>query len=248
MLMKFIQIIVILLLVHNSHELDIECKFKDIRTLYDEASDYITIDDKVLEENSHIYFCEVKKIWDDEEQRVKFVNGSHLEGRSEKNVMSIIFKDLENLNYIPKNLLQFFPNLISISSYNTNLSRISSSDLESYSELKFFTLMNSKISYLPSDLFKFNTKLESILISENGYLDHVGKKLLENLKYLKKADFNGNQCIHFYADTPEQIEELKRELATDECTPYVREVFVEAFNGTLMLTREMYREYFGDKD
>lgn len=195
---KLIQILLILAIANKSLQLDFECSF-------------------VLSTGSNLY-CEAYKTWNEQVSAVKFVNGTHYEGDTNEQVNSVSFTKAHRLNHFPRNLREFFPNLIAIYIYDCNISKMLPSDLKAYSELEVLYIKGSPISSIPGDLFKYNNKLMRICIDFNHHLQHVGLNLIENLKNLEYVSFFSNECINFIADTPEKISDLSEKLA-ESCPP-----------------------------
>lgn len=196
MLLKLKQIFVIFLFLKNSHQITIECEFRY------EYWNYI----------GGLQTCDVRHFTNMGEPTIRFKNVAR------HDIKGINFwSPLDtNVTIFPRNLLDVFPNLIAIFIYKDSTSKISSVDLEAYKDLEWFGITGSSITYLPGDLFKFNTKLKYVQIWANGQLENVGENLLGNLKHLKIANFAWNKCMteDFKADTPEKINELKKALKT----------------------------------
>lgn len=213
MLKLFLQFFVILLIFSKSFQLKIECRFSSTFSWYLFGNEYT---------------CETSKFSSLEKSSVEFVNGAHLEGKSHENVKAIKFINSENLTFFPRNIHEFFPNLIIIYVEKLNISKISSVDLKAYTELESIDIRKSRISSIPGDLFKFNKKLKIVLIRENDFLDQIGEKLLEDLKELKEAYFGSNKCIDdVHADSHEEIKKLKRKFA-DKCRYVENSVDIKA--------------------
>lgn len=186
--------LIILVSVNKSHNLCIECDY-DISY----AAHY-----------GNLYTCIIYKIWDIEEPRITFINGTHDFNNSARDVKGIWFKEnTEKLKYFPQNILTFFPNFVHISIWFNNFSTISSRDLQSFPDLEWIRIKNSKIESIPGDLFKFNPKIKFVGLNDNKLLDDIGKNLLNNLKKLERAEFTGNKCVDIDADSLTMIKHLK---------------------------------------
>lgn len=198
-------IILIFLLVKNSLELSFQCEFKISEDTY----------------AGKIYACYADgngKIWDLKSPEITYINGTHLAGKTDECVKEFVIHH-SKVKYFPKNILSFFPNCESISIYPSEISKLSSADLEPYPNLKSIYI-KSKIISIPGDLFKFNQNLVFVGFENNNHLQHVGENLLENLKQLKTAKFLANKCVNVLADTPEKITSLKDTLV-DDCPPEI---------------------------
>lgn len=167
-----LKLVVILLLVKKSFELSFNCDFKYY---------------------GGQYTCYAKEVWDVEEARITLINGTHIAEKSDQDVKEFFSTDY--IKYFPRNLLEYFPNLISIDMRSSDIAELSPDDLKSYVNLTSIFISRSRISSLQRDLFKFNTNLQYISFVNNTRLRHVDEYLVEDLPYLKKFEFYGNECM-----------------------------------------------------
>lgn len=170
------------------------------------------------------YSCVASQIWDLEEQKLNFVNGSHHNDKTNVDVNGIYFDSTDELKYFPTNINVHFPRIKAIYIKSRNhIRKLSSSDLRPLVELEYFGLTRSQIKLIHGDLFTFNRKLKRIIFFQNDFLNNVGENILENLNDLKQVHFGTNKCINYQdAVTPEDIQKLSIELRTrcpslDEC-------------------------------
>lgn len=84
-----------------------------------------------------------------------------------------------------------------------------------------FRFMYNQLESLEGNLFEHNPNLRYVSFSTNR-LTNVGHGLLDNLPLLEQARFIRNPCIDVDANTPEEIEDLKRELVVS-CPPLTTE-------------------------
>lgn len=193
-IMKLIQILFIFLSVKESFELEIWCQINNYA--------WHTV--------GFLQTCEVSTFSKVHISAITLVNGSK---ESINTVKGIHFlHGSENLKFIPKNMLDFFPNLIAIDFSSTNISEISSNDLKAYTDLVYFSIFDSKISVIPGDVFKYNEKLKYVSFAHNFLLKHVGENLFENLKQLQRANFGKSNCIDLYAGAPDSLKVLIKDL------------------------------------
>lgn len=205
MLLKFVQILIFFMLVSKSFELRIECLYG--------------INFKGL------YSCFVERLWDVEEPKLTHVNGTHADGMNneEVKILSISFFHLKNyengkLKHFPRDIQLFFPKTeVIYISIDNDIAELSSTYLESLTELKEFTIESSKIQSIPGDLFKNNQKLKIIIFTHNQLLTRVGESLFENLEQLSVVQFNNNKCNIEFIDDPENIQ-LSKNKFTLKCS------------------------------
>jgi hypothetical protein len=145
------------------------------------------------------------------------IKGTHEAGKSDSDIEGLIFEN-QPLNDMPKGIENYFLNLKAIYIINSNLASISPSDLP-FPKLVYFFPQSNKISSVDGNLFVNNPKLIRIGFNNNE-IQHVGRDLLTGLKDLKYVDFRVNPCINKEANTPEEIQELNRQLPIS-CPPLV---------------------------
>lgn len=192
----FVCLIVILFLVKSVQNLSIECNFQYVG--------WIAI--------GTAYTCRTIQISNLYDKNVNFINGSHINDLSDSNVSAIFFEDEIDLSFLPRNLNDFFPNLILINSWNTHFNEISSEQLRHFPDLQVFSIGQSSIKSLPFDLFQFNRNLIYIGIDNSQFLENIGENFLGGLWKLEIASFGHNRCINEIAYGYESIQELNRKL------------------------------------
>lgn len=146
----------------------------------------------------------------------------NLEGVVGQNLPGKTYTDVGHLNvetrpdFIPKGIELYFPNLLSLRWFKTNLSVISKEDLRPFPQLKVLYLPVNQIVVLGGDLFSFTPDLLWISFIQNQ-IEQVGHDLLTDLKDLERVFFNENPCINDYAIDREGIKRLNAILPVN-CT------------------------------
>lgn len=163
----------------------------------------------------NIYFCDSRSDNMGNLTVIEEINGEHLSGKNNQNVQGFLENGWE-LQYIPSNLAEFFPNLKALLIYGPLL-RLVASDLKPFPNLVMFTSQGSELTSIDGDFFQHTRKLQIIEVSY-GKLQNVGENILSRLNELTRADFRSNSCIQFYAESSQRIAELKKKLLT-ECPP-----------------------------
>lgn len=126
-------------------------------------------------------------------------------------VTSFEIKSSPALEFLPRDIQKFFPNLEKISISNTGLKIITSDNLRNFTKLKSLILRNNKLNELDYELLKFNPNIEEIDLSGND-LKYLGKNILKPLESLKKFDISNNICANETANNPSEIRKLKIKL------------------------------------
>jgi Leucine-rich repeat (LRR) protein len=130
------------------------------------------------------------------------IRGTHKAGKSNSDVEGLIIGN-QPLSEVPNGLKNFFPNLKMFYVKNSNLSSISSSDLQ-YPELLYFRVYFNKLSKIEGNLFENNPKLIYIDFYFNQ-IKNVGYDLLTGLNDLELVDFRNNPCIDKLARNSTEI-------------------------------------------
>lgn len=140
------------------------------------------------------------------------------------------------LQYMPKGLDQFFPDLEAIWIENSELKVIEQEDFKNFRNLKDLYMVNNKIEKLDSDLFQFNPELRAIQFNANK-IKVIGRNILSPLTKLDQADFSNNDCINKFAYEKKEFPELIAEMES-KCAPpttaeasYTRESFLKKIMG-----------------
>lgn len=110
----------------------------------------------------------------------------------------------EVCHYLPKNIAEFFPHLTAIGAENTGLRLITKQDLAPFPNLLRFAFYRNELEYLEGDLFMYNTKIQSISLTDNNLMI-IGANILEPLRQLSYAQIeirclnkkceNNNRCL-----------------------------------------------------
>lgn len=112
------------------------------------------------------------------------VSGNHNPNYKNSDVKTLIIQDPKNLTKIPKNLGEFFPNLLNLKVLKANLSLINKVDLKSMPKLQNLTLEDTNIQELPANLFEFTPDITEI-ITQNSPIEYVNAETFSGLKKLK---------------------------------------------------------------
>lgn len=146
------------------------------------------------------------------------VTGDHLKGASNIDVKLV---NIEKSTYrqIPKNIVEFFPNLEGFMFQDSNLKKISSDDLKSFSKLRYLTLMGNKIELLDNDLFIHTPRLVYINLSWN-LIKHIGTDTFKPLPDLHTILFYRNVCSSsdVWKESEEEVKAFIAKLSA-KCKP-----------------------------
>lgn len=146
--------------------------------------------------------------------------GTHAAGYLSSDVKAIWFRaNCDQLQYVPRGLLEFFPNIVEISINYCGIVTLSGHELEEYPKLQSFTMHGTEVERIPGNFFKATSEMAFIGF-QNNKIKFVGEKLLENLGKLQKVNFQENLCINEFSrngsELKKLIEELKKKCADEE--------------------------------
>lgn len=112
---------------------------------------------------------------------------------------------------IPGNIDRFFPNLVAVEWFRSELIAITASDLQQFPNLEVLSIHANRVESLDGRLLQNNPRLRSIAFNDNS-LAHVGFDLMTDLRFLQFANFQRNPCVDAVAHTPEDIRVLNGQL------------------------------------
>lgn len=150
-----------------------------------------------------VYACEVDFMdFSDNQTHLTGYNGTHLSGKTSDDVTAIYFIQDScmryNLTTIPKGMSIVFPNLIGMWYHTCPISNLVGDELDEYSKLEMWGLVNTNLSRVPGNFFKSTLNLKFVSFY-NNQLQHVGEGLLNDLQDLELAVFINNICIDMTA-------------------------------------------------
>lgn len=158
-----------------------------------------------------LYTCRGEVINPDNQKTVTEISGTHMDGRNFADVKAFTICNQKSLTTIPRGLEMIFPNLEAFRWSHGIISEIDASAFKKFSNLRVINLGDNKIVTLDYDLFHHTRKIQWIYF-DNNLLEHVGHDLLTGLTDLTFVDFGMNPCIHAWADTPQEIQQINLQL------------------------------------
>lgn len=162
------------------------------------------------------YTCLVTEIVDDGIEHVVDMKGNHTE-LSNKFVQAFSVQEMPGLERIPRNIEEFFSNIVLLLWYAGSLTAITTEDLKPFPDLMVLYVSANKIVSIDANLFEHTPKIQRLQFEENQ-IQHVGQGALDGLEGLVYANFEANPCINTLAKTPDQVKALKLQLTT-KCPP-----------------------------
>jgi hypothetical protein len=153
----------------NDVEMYLTCEFKEC----------IWNDGRVI----HTCFVKLPDITEPS-TRIKAVSGKHQDAKSIADVKELDFNSI-TVNFIPRGLGVFFPNLTYLQIYNCGLKSICREDLTQFPKLEGLWIRKNELITLPDDLFEDTKNLKKIsfycnkieFMSSNLFKPIIGNKL-----------------------------------------------------------------------
>jgi hypothetical protein len=105
----------------------------------------------------------------------------------------------KTVNFMPRGLVDVFPNLIFVSITGAGMKELHQSDLKEFPRLKNLHLYNNAITIVEQGLFKFNTELEYIRLDYNK-ITQIHPTVFDHLCKLNYLYLWKNECINADAD------------------------------------------------
>lgn len=159
---------------------------------------------------------------------VDSVSINHLRGKNDSDVQGLLIQ-YQKVEFFPGNIESFFPNLITLSLYQSKLKKITGNDLMPFPKLLRINFYGNLIEELPSNLFQNNPNIQDIIFGHNS-IRHIGPNVFSPLDNLMYAEFYENPCIDMEANNKEAIVELLYKISV-YCPPTL-EMYEEALTNS----------------
>ncbi len=226
--MKTIILVVVLSLAMNYKVTNAIALYCSFQTIFTDIGNFYDCTATILIETGDI-------------EEVTTIYGTHETGKENEDVTSLTITS-QNMGFFPKNIDEFFPNILSIELYNNSISSVSNAHLIQFPHLWYVGLSRNRISVLDSNLLsgldslkRVNlavneiTSIESNLFAglntgtgidlSNNTIRHVGHDLIlpGNIEIVLRS----NICVDAYFHTGrDDIEEIKFDLLI-KCPPSI---------------------------
>lgn len=113
--------------------------------------------------------------------------------KSPEDIVALIFL-IKLIKFMPNGIGRLLPKLLTLRVNNCELKEIKQADLMELPYLRKLDLSSNDIEVIDKDLFKFNSKLERIILDFNN-IKKIDGNVFDDLKYLKVVSFTANHCI-----------------------------------------------------
>jgi hypothetical protein len=122
-------------------------------------------------------------IQDEKSAKVSLITGVHSANKTDDDVIAVEFSG-QKTYFLVKNLLDFFPNMLELYVFRSDLKHLSRSDFKSYENLTAVSLSRNHLSTLPYDTFEDLTNMEYFSLSFNQLTAIPNLKTMSKLKEL----------------------------------------------------------------
>ncbi|CRL03190.1 CLUMA_CG016958, isoform A [Clunio marinus] len=198
--------VLVLSLLSLSDELTIDCQYS--------VRSHWTV--------TNVYQCTGRINFIGDPQNITAVTDNHT-GRNNSDVLGLVIQN-QITGFIPKNIDQFFPNLISLSFIGTGIESLYSSDLKVFPNLTQIDFTNNLIRQLNFHVFDENLALMAINFQSNP-LVHIGHGVFDVLNRLVSINTVGTchsirtvlfEIPNFYQFCPASFPMIETEILTGE--------------------------------
>jgi Leucine-rich repeat (LRR) protein len=109
-----------------------------------------------------------------------------------QSVTKLELSDANNVNYLPDNIAEVFPNVRRIKGYRTGLKTLTYSNLQNLSNVDEIWLRFGEMESIEENAFKDTPKVKEVLLSNNK-LKALPENLFSNLEAVKDIRLNSNE-------------------------------------------------------
>lgn len=157
---------------------------------------------------------------------VTSVSGNHANGKSNNDV-EVLYISGQTIFFLPKNIVQFFPNLKGIVIFSSHMKTLRKQDIAPFTKLLFFFIAANEIKEIDGDLFESNPGVEYFSFTSNPLM-HIGPDLFHPLQNLKEVHCSKCKCYDILNATP--TDDLKLALSVN-CPPTLAMIEKAIFSG-----------------
>jgi hypothetical protein len=190
--------ILLFLSFSGCYAINMDCKFFQINST-DNVSTQCTVEKLVVTSSS---------------DEITSVNNQPVSSGFDDKVAKIYIKD-KTVEYFPRGIEKFFPNVRELTIYNSKLKVISKSDLQQFPKLTMFQLSYNDVEVLNDDLFEHNSELLWLEI-ESKKIKTLNATIFNPLKKLKVLSLSLPCMPAKLAMDRKKVEEIIKE-TRNEC-------------------------------
>ncbi|XP_070492323.1 uncharacterized protein [Chironomus tepperi] len=179
----------------------------------------------------NIYRCQVKndpQIYSPITDHKIDITGTHMDSKVNKNVIGFHVAS-KIVQFFPRGIDQFLPNLKMIEIYDCKLKQIRKTDLSPFPHLVRLQLDNNDIDMLEDDLFIYSINLAFVSLDNNKIFFIYGN-IFDNLIKLVHLSLKANNCVDMIAVNNRTAVDVIIGHVKDQCTDMDFNVITQKFN------------------
>lgn len=162
----------------------------------------------------NVYVCDAQVVGN-VDTWINSVLGTHEAGRTNSHVQRLNVEN-QRLAFIPVNLNQFFPNLISLRIVNTGLIDIFAGDIYPFPNLQVLDFHDNQLYWIDADLFDHTLNLRWVNFGAN-IIRRVERNAFARQSQLEWLSFSGNICTSRWGNTRAAVLQVIP-LIEDDCS------------------------------
>ncbi|KAG5668290.1 hypothetical protein PVAND_016237 [Polypedilum vanderplanki] len=190
-----------------------------------------------------VYECSTTNILASSSIYVTSITGTHLNKKNNNDVASIRIQGNDTLPFVPRNFSYFFPNVKTMTIYNTQIETLYGDELDEFPQLIHLDFQYSILKTISSRLFEKTPYMVDIWLPNNK-IAKVGYDLFTplNMTILKWISFRNNVCTSSQVSNGAQEDVLSLIDAIRQQCPYDDEFVTTTttFLTTSTITQNLY--------
>lgn len=175
------------------------------------------------------YICRVVNFKnEDENLKIFEISGDHLIERESKNVESLIIEG--NFKFLPKNVAEFFTNLVVFQASNSKLEKIAKENFYGLN-LEILKLSKNKIKEIANDTFDQQQSLMKIHLDRNK-IENLPENLFASTNRLEILNLELNKIKFLSENLLQNLPELRQLFLADN---KIQKISIDTFKNNLNL-------------
>jgi len=166
-----------------------------------------------------VYYCQGSLVSGESIDNVTTVSGSHQIDKSNLDVLGLSMPS-QNVQYFPRNIAEFFPNIIAFYFNDNNISSISHNHLSPFLNLEYVDIQSNSLTSLDGNLFAGLNSLKLIRLQYNNIINIGHDFILPNTG---EVNFYSNTCVSQVARTVDQMDALRFHMMVS-CPPTIKQI------------------------
>lgn len=178
----------------------------------------------------NLYTCTAGILSSPGNRDVSDVTHNHNGGRNNSDVKALIIN--EDIDFTPRNIHSFFPNLAAFIINNRNTAELTRESLKGLTSLRHFDFGINLLRVIEEDLFVENPLLQWIYFGSNP-IRHVGFNVFDDLPNVNTLDMANTTCINLVAISPPDLDNLKFRILV-QCPPTFEMLEARLVSGSVL--------------